>query len=369
MNLLNSNRRGWAWCESSMTQESAPQRRRSAAFVASLLLMAMAHLLTPTTSYGLQDWRMELIAEMGGVGARVETAFGLIEDVVIDDEGRVYVLDSRTQAVRIFDLSGRLLQTVGESGRENHQLFVPRALAVNSAGDLYVLDRGAGRLVVFQRSDGDSLVFAKTLRVPFMASDLCILNDEIMVLGVYDDLLIHRVDAIDGGVIQSFGRPFRDAHPLLRESLSRGQIACAGSINAIVVVSNLLPIVRAYTANGTLLWSRAITDYETLVIEEREDGSVYYRIPRSGRYNAAASLIPLASGDVILQIGTKTIDTGRRGVFADVSTQVWSVNEGTVRSNPPRLPRLGALRMPYAVAVNNAPIPTLRVYRVDAKAH
>ena len=65
---------------------------------------------------------------------------------------RIYILDSETQMVQCFDLSGRYLNSFGGSGRGRGLFDQPRSMCVGPDGCVYVLDYGNKQV---QRFDGE----------------------------------------------------------------------------------------------------------------------------------------------------------------------------------------------------------------------
>jgi photosystem II stability/assembly factor-like uncharacterized protein/sugar lactone lactonase YvrE len=63
-------------------------------------------------------------------------------DICLDSAGRVYVVDRGNDIVMLYDSSGQFSGTLGSSGNEAGQLYRPVAIAVNeAAGEIIVLDR------------------------------------------------------------------------------------------------------------------------------------------------------------------------------------------------------------------------------------
>ncbi len=85
-------------------------------------------------------------------------------DVAVNDEGtRIYVVDtggieSRNHQVQVFDGEGDFIKTIGTRGHGEGEFNLPVQAAVNSAGELYVLDAGNFRV---QEFDADGL-FVRT---------------------------------------------------------------------------------------------------------------------------------------------------------------------------------------------------------------
>ena len=77
------------------------------------------------------------------------TDFFGFTDVRVDDEGYVYALDTIGRMVYVFDKKGDLVSSFG--GREKGLFLFPVSIASGKNGLVYVIDRHAGKIMVFNR--------------------------------------------------------------------------------------------------------------------------------------------------------------------------------------------------------------------------
>lgn len=70
--------------------------------------------------------------------------------VAIQDD-KVYVTDVKQHVLKIFDLNGKLIKTVGKPGQAEGQLNAPNAVTVDKDGNIYVTDTGNQRVQVFNK--------------------------------------------------------------------------------------------------------------------------------------------------------------------------------------------------------------------------
>lgn len=85
-------------------------------------------------------------------GAAHET-FGIISGVAFDAAENLYVLDRQARRVMVYDASGRYLRQIGKEGQGPGELMVPLQLAVGGDGSVIVSDLGRRGFSVF-RTDG-----------------------------------------------------------------------------------------------------------------------------------------------------------------------------------------------------------------------
>jgi DNA-binding beta-propeller fold protein YncE len=74
-------------------------------------------------------------------------------DVAVSSDGRVYVVDSARNRVKIFDAAGNPLGSLGSEGDGEGQLSGPVGIDIARNGDVYVADKNNNRLQVF-KADG-----------------------------------------------------------------------------------------------------------------------------------------------------------------------------------------------------------------------
>jgi DNA-binding beta-propeller fold protein YncE len=78
--------------------------------------------------------------------------FGRIVDVTIGPDEHIYVLDAQAQEVRVFDIQGSHVRTIGGAGQGPGELAFPYALAFDESGRLWVADSGNRRFTAFSHT-------------------------------------------------------------------------------------------------------------------------------------------------------------------------------------------------------------------------
>ena len=82
---------------------------------------------------------------------------------------RIYVVDTHSHHVEMFDLETlEHLKTIGRRGRDEGEFNYPSNVAVNSRGDLYVVDTMNGRVQSFDKNGRFNLSFGEFGDVPGM---------------------------------------------------------------------------------------------------------------------------------------------------------------------------------------------------------
>lgn len=97
-------------------------------------------------------WQSEEVVRIGARDGRGPDVFGAITDVELGPDGNVYVLDQQAAEVRVFELRGEHVRTLGGTGRGPGEFQRPYSLAFDARGRLWVAD--GQRYTVFA-ADGD----------------------------------------------------------------------------------------------------------------------------------------------------------------------------------------------------------------------
>jgi hypothetical protein len=93
---------------------------------------------------------------LGGPDAQGDYVFGEVRNFVVGDDGAIYVLDAKLGHIKVFDMTGKHLRSIGRSGQGPGELDRPRTLSLNrAAGELAVLE--LARRMSFFKLDGTFL--------------------------------------------------------------------------------------------------------------------------------------------------------------------------------------------------------------------
>jgi hypothetical protein len=113
------------------------------------------------------DWTLvdqPLVEEelsIGAIDGPPEYQFGQIAAVDVADDGRIYVLDQQAAQVRVFDASGRFVQSIGKPGNGPGELSAATVAVLVGEGDsLYVADMMQQRITRFAPDGTDAGVVA-----------------------------------------------------------------------------------------------------------------------------------------------------------------------------------------------------------------
>ena len=306
------------------------------------------------------------LTETRRIGAREGSEleiFGFVQDIGVGPAGEVYALDSRFNQVRAFDSTGVLLDVFGGVGLGPDELASPQALAVSPDGRwLAVADRGL-HIKIIENVDG-SLRYHSSFFTEVVPHDICFLGESIFVHGIRrsDQTTLHEY-SLAGEYRRSFGQAYSSTNWLVVDQLSKGPMACVPNSGVIVTAFWRLPLIRAYSRTGTLLWSTWVRDFTPQVITEK---SVRGRpaVSFGGRrgYDAIASLFSGKNGAVFLQtVSLDSASVANRVVPKLAHTYVLDTTDGS-GGHVGDLPMLSAASFPRFVGSVFDPFPQMIVW-------
>lgn len=82
--------------------------------------------------------------------------------VAVDKSGNIYVVDSQTAHVQVFDSTGKYLSTVGGFGSGSGQFNYPYGIAIDGSGNIYVQDNLNSRIQKFDPSGKFLMAFGNS---------------------------------------------------------------------------------------------------------------------------------------------------------------------------------------------------------------
>jgi hypothetical protein len=313
----------------------------------------------------------ESLTEIHRIGASEGSEreiFGFVQDIGVGPRGEMYALDSRFNQVRTFDSTGVLTGVFGGVGLGPDEFASPQALAVSSDGRwLAVADRGL--LIKILESVDGALRYHSSFFTEVVPHDLCVMGESVFVHGIRrsDQTTLHEY-SLGGEYRNSFGHAYSSDNWLVVDHLSKGPMACVTGSGIIVTAFGRLPLIRAYSRDGSLLWSTWVRDFTPQEITEK---SVRGRpaVSFGGRqgYDAMASLFPAADGTVVVQtVSLDSASVADRIVPKLAHTYVLDTVEGT-GGHVGDLPLLSAARPSLFMGSVFDPYPQVIVWIAAAK--
>lgn len=207
---------------------------------------------------------------------------GHIADITVAPEGRIFLLDSEFNEVLIYNSDGSYFGSFGGSGRGPGEFTEPRVVTLADSGRIAVVFDG--RKQVFERQEDGNYVYRSSFRA--VGRYGCAMNGHIYIAR-YDPVkaaTIHKY-TLDGKLIASFGHPYESDNALVASEFSNGgRITCSEKHGVLGFVLKRIPILYAYSEDGTFLWHVRFERIESPQVHELRGGSrVTYKPPSLGQ--------------------------------------------------------------------------------------
>jgi hypothetical protein len=206
-----------------------------------------------------------------------------------DSSGNVYVVDYSNNHILKFDSSGNLLLTWGSTGSGQGQFSYPRAVAIDSASNVYISD-SSGRIQKFtsagvyvtqwtssmgqaqgiavdssnylyvagwnqtQKYDGNGNVQGSAWANPTNTA-IDIATDSASLYYICNDLKVHKTGMSGGADISSWGSDLSTA----ASSLNQPQRVAVDASKNIYVSDTNNSRIKSFASNGTLRWTSSGT--------------------------------------------------------------------------------------------------------------
>ncbi|MCX8159991.1 MAG: NHL repeat-containing protein [Candidatus Saccharicenans sp.] len=250
---------------------------------------------------------LEPVRQLGDIDSTdPNTAFYLPAAVALDSAGNVYVLDTGNNRIQKFSRDGKYLATIGRFGQGPGEFNYPSWLDLDGAGNLYVTDPFNERVQVL-KPDGTDLrtikfsdgrmgnVFVRTDGKLVMGqatiSFRFLTPDEQKSAGL--PRLVKVLDA-EGRLLNEFGEMLDMKEELLTNTMNQFVLTVDEKDN-IYLAFPYQNRIEKYSPDGKLLW-RADRElaYSLEVIDkgsiDRREGGVSIRSPRINRSSEAIAV-------------------------------------------------------------------------------
>ena len=192
--------------------------------------------------------------------------FGVIIAAALGGDGTVYLLDEQNHTIRIFGADGSARGTIGRRGDGPCELQQPKSMVHDGKERLYVLDWQNG-LTALRTTPGSRPTCVYTRKLPFLGSDLCVLNGSLYVYSFTTAGILHKVST-SGDAQSSFGAPINTG---LSAGASRmiaawGRVGCVPSSARIVTSLVTRKQIQATDLVGKPIWRDTLIDFLDVLV-------------------------------------------------------------------------------------------------------
>lgn len=122
--------------------------------------------------YGEIDLELEVDLTIGGEDVDENYMFTRVSDIEVDEEGNIYVFDSRECRIQLYDKNGKYLKTIGRKGEGPGEFQRASRMTLDAKGKLYVNEYK--KIIIF----GEEGTFEKNVNTDFRLSSYLVTKEE-----------------------------------------------------------------------------------------------------------------------------------------------------------------------------------------------
>ncbi|MGQ9801688.1 MAG: 6-bladed beta-propeller [Candidatus Saccharicenans sp.] len=251
--------------------------------------------------------KMELVRKLGDIDSTdPNTAFYMPSAVAVDSAGNIYVLDTGNNRIQKFSRDGKYLATIGRFGQGPGEFNYPTWFDIDRAGNLYVTDPFNDRVQVLN-ADGQEVrtikfsdgqignVFVRTDGKLVMGQ--ATISFRFVIPGEEKPAALPKiVKILDGGgkVLSEFGDRLDLKDELLNNTVNQA-IFTVDDRDNVYLAFPYQNRIEKYSPDGKLLWRADRELSYSLEVQdkgsiERRGGGVSIRSPRINRSSEALAV-------------------------------------------------------------------------------
>lgn len=240
---------------------------------------------------------------IGGEAAPAGQEIGQLGPMLVTDR-HVLIFDKADKLLRVYDLNGAPIQTVGRAGAGPGEYRFVYAMARDSTGHVLLLDPAAGRITTYL--EGDTLGLLRTRSIELSGYGLCTADDMLFVSGSRESGMVHqfKIGAGTASSLRSFGEPqlrgTLGQNQMIHERLGNSPIACVPGQPIVMLGSRDLGVIQIMHSDMQDERIVELPGFEQMTITPG-DGSLTFGIPASGHYDMLVAMQP-ARGGVIATV-------------------------------------------------------------------
>jgi len=210
---------------------------------------------------------LQPVRVLGDVDSDDETvAFHMPSGLAVDDQGRLFVLDSGNHRVQVFGPDGKFLKTIGRKGQGPGEFFMPNFIDIDDQGNLCVGETQSARVQVIG-PDGKIVRTLKLTEGAVGEARMLHKGGYVMTAGPGGGVfrlqpggqpeavlppLLKILDA-SGKTVREFGKP-AEYSDFLVNRMANQVMAVVGAADDVYAVFPSQNRIEKYAADGRLLW-------------------------------------------------------------------------------------------------------------------
>jgi hypothetical protein len=238
-----------------------------------------------------------------------------------------------------------------------------------SGPDVMVLDPGNARIDTY-RADSRGMRLISSKRFTLGGRSICNLGEKLYANVLHQGSVVHEIGDTPAP-IRSFGSApavsglealgaFRG---MAEGMLASGLIVCYDQPPLIIVAATAQPFISAYRADGSVVWSVRLRDYNQIAYELSPAGALRTRINASAGAHIAQQIVPWSNNTVLVQYEMRKPGARPDDSEIVIETRIHDVRTGRELTRRRDLPYIAATAGPYVYFTTTDPFPQIRVMR------
>jgi YVTN family beta-propeller protein len=134
--------------------------------------------------------------KINSIGELPAGEFSLISDLALDQQGNVYVTDKAAGRITLFDQSGKFIKTIGRMGDNIDEFVRPKGIAVDKENRIWIVDASTEVAKIYNQQAQLLLFFGLPGNKPGM------MNLPAKIVLDYDNVQLFRKYAVPGADIE-----------------------------------------------------------------------------------------------------------------------------------------------------------------------
>jgi len=281
-------------------------------------------------------------------------------------DGGVAILDDKLAHLRIFDRSARPLETVGRAGQGPGE-FAGRLLSLATDFRAQILVADLSRSLKFYHHTSTGYQYSRAVPLGLSPRAMCLLDSSLVALGP----IAGRPEALhtfrlDGTKVRDFGALYESPNTWFNYQFVVGRLACDPDRHlAYFALETGFGEIRAYRADGQLIWRTAIDGFLSNIIEDLPRG--YQVLPSPHGVHTVRSLTLLPQLGLLLQVGHRTrADLDEGAWYSTLTSFLLDPDSGQPVCLGTTLPLIVAARGEQVLVIGEDPVPHFEIHALTA---